>query len=151
MLKLPTSTDLKTTDAAISHRWLPKPLQRSTEIDLASFHREKPSLKFMTKYQKFSSVRHLTNCKKAKSIIEDGGLTQEKTAFYSPLVNKSCEVTGVGFVANTENNVKGLTSMSNEAESLQVKWLIGLHGDSGEFIVVCYASTLVIWVVTSIN
>ncbi|KAJ7392108.1 hypothetical protein OS493_013475 [Desmophyllum pertusum] len=131
-LKLPASIDdVKTRDAAISHRWLPKPLQRSHEIDLASFHGEKPSLKLMPKYEKFSTVCHLTSCKKAKRIIEDGGLAQEKRRFYSPLANKSCEVNGVDFVANTENNLEELKSTRDENEGLQVKWMIGLLGDSG--------------------
>lgn len=137
-MKLPASIDdVKTRDAAISHRWLPKPLQRSHEIDLASFHGEKPSLKLMPKYEKFSTVCHLTSCKKAKRIIEDGGLAQEKRRFYSPLANKSCEVNGVGFVANTENNLEELKSTRDENEGLQVKWMIGLHGDSGELLLSC--------------
>lgn len=92
----------------------------------------------MAKYEKFSTVCHLTSCKKAKRIIEDEGLDQEKGNFHSPLVNKSCEVKGVGFVANTERNIEELKATSTEGESLQVKWLIGLHGDSGEFIIGSY-------------
>ena len=88
----------------------------------------------MANYEKFATVCHLTSCKKAKRIIEDGGLAQENGNFHSPLVNRLCEVKGVGFVANTESNVEELKATSTEGESLQV---IGIHGDSGEFISYC--------------
>lgn len=135
LTKLPKSTDHEATDAAITHRWLPKPLPRLTEIDLACFHGEKPSLRMIPKYEKFSTVCHLTSCKKAKRIIEDGGLAHEKRSFHSVLADKSCEVKGVSFVANTERNVEEFMVTSNDGESLQVKWLIGLDGDSGKFII----------------
>ena len=38
-------------------------------------------------------------------------------------------------MANTENNVEVLKSMSTETERLQVKWRIGLQGDSGETVI----------------
>ena len=60
---------------------------------------------------------------------------KKKNAFYSSLVNKFCEVIGVDFVANTENNVEVLKSMSTETERLQVKWRIGLQGDSDETVI----------------
>lgn len=136
LTKLPVSTDHGATDAAITHCWLPKPLPRSTEIDLVCFHGEKPSLRMILKYEKFSTVCHLTSCKKAERIIEDGGLAHETRNFHSALVDKSCEVKGIGFVANTERNVEEFMVTSNDGESLQVKWLIGLGGDSGKFFIV---------------
>ena len=90
----------------------------------------------MPKYEKFSTVCHLTNLKKAKRVVEDGGLTSQIKRFHSPLVTttKSCEIKGVAFVPNTENSVEKLKSTTSDSKNLQVKWLIGIHGDSGEFI-----------------
>lgn len=135
LLKLPTSINEREKEVAIGHRWLPKPVQRSREIDLVSLHEEIPSLKLMPKYERFSSVCHLTDFKKAKRVVGDGGLTNEKRRFYSPLVNKTSEIKGVPFVANTEGSVEGLKSKNSE--NLQVKWLIGSYGDSCEFILYC--------------
>ena len=119
----------------INHRRLPKPLQRSREFDLESLHGEKPaSLKLMPKYERFSTVCHSTDLKKAKRIIEDGGITNENSRCYSPLANKLCEIKGVAFVPNTERSVEDLKSTSSNSKNLYVKWLIGTNGDSGELI-----------------
>ena len=43
----------------------------------------------MANYGKFSSICHLTSCKKAIRVIEDNGIDQEIRTFDSPLVKES--------------------------------------------------------------
>ena len=62
----------------------------------------------MAKYEKFSSVCHLTSCKNARRVIEDNGIDPEIRTFDSPLAKESVKVRSVGFEANTDTNLREL-------------------------------------------
>ena len=85
----------------------------------------------MAKYEKFSSVCHLTSCKNARRVIEDNGIDPEIRTFDSPLAKESVKVRSVGFEANTDTNLRELKKILKEKKRLRVKWLLNLHGDSG--------------------
>ena len=64
----------------------------------------------MANYEKFSTICHLTSCKKARRVIEDNGIDQEIRTFDSPLAKESVKVRSVGFETNpprAEENPKG--------------------------------------------
>ena len=115
------------------NHWLPKPSRRSREIDPASFHGEEPTLKLMAKYEKFSTVCHLTSCKNARRVIEDNGIDPEIRTFDSPLAKESVKVRSVGFKTNTDTNLRELKKILEEKKRLRVNWLLSLHGDSGRY------------------
>ena len=85
----------------------------------------------MAKYEQFSTVCHLTNCKNARRVIEDNGIDPEIRTFDSPLAKESVKVRSVGFEANTDTNLRELKKILKEKKGLRVKWLLNLHGDSG--------------------
>ena len=62
----------------------------------------------MANYEKFSTICHLTSCKKARRVIEDNGIDQEIRTFDSPLAKESVKVRRVGFKANTDTNLRRL-------------------------------------------
>ena len=62
----------------------------------------------MAKYEKFSTVCHLTSCKNARRVIEDNGIDPEIRTFDSPLAKESVKVRSVGFEANTDTNLREL-------------------------------------------
>ena len=132
LLKFGTShDDLTNKEITAVNRWLPKPSRHLREIDLASFYGEEPTLKLMVKYEKFSTICHLTSCKKARRVIEDNGIDPEIRTFDSPLAKESVKVRSVGFEANTDTNLRELKKILEEKKRLRVKWLLNLHGDSG--------------------
>ena len=133
LLKFATShDDLTKKEITAVNRWLPKPSRHSREIDLATFHGEEPTLKLMANYEKFSTIFHLTSCKNARRVIEDNGIDQEIRTFDSPLAKESVKVRSECWIWNkyrhqpprAEENPRG-------KKMLRVKWVLGLHGDSG--------------------
>ena len=68
----------------------------------------------MANYEKFSTICHLTSCKKARRVIEDNGIDQEIRTFDSPLAKESVKVRSVGFEANTDTNLRGLKKILEE-------------------------------------
>ena len=122
--------DLTNKEITAVNRWLPKPSRHLREIDLASLYGEEPTLKLMVKYEKFSTICHLTSCKKVRRVIEDNSIDPEIRTFDSPLAKESVKVRSVGFETNrhqpprAEENPRG-------KKRLRVKWLLSLHGDSG--------------------
>ena len=68
----------------------------------------------MAKYEKFSTVCHLTSCKNARRVIEDNGIDPEIRTFDSPLAKESVKVRSVGFEANTDTNLRGLKKILEE-------------------------------------
>ena len=66
----------------------------------------------MANYEKFSTICHLTSCKKARRVIEDNGIDQEIRTFDSPLAKESVKVRSVGFEANTD--LRGLKKILEE-------------------------------------
>ena len=71
------------------------------------------------------------SCKKARRVIEDNGIDQEIRTFDSPLAKESVKVRSVGFEANTDTNLRGAEENPRGKKMLRVKWVLGLHGDSG--------------------
>ena len=68
----------------------------------------------MANYEKFSTICHLTCCKKARRVIEDNGIDQEIRTFDSPLAKESVKVRSVGFETNTDTTLRGLKKILKE-------------------------------------
>ena len=106
--------DLTNKEITAVNRWLPKPSRHLREIDLASLYGEEPTLKLMVKYEKFSTICHLTSCKKVRRVIEDNSIDPEIRTFDSPLAKESVKVRSVGFETNTDTNLRELKKILEE-------------------------------------
>ena len=68
----------------------------------------------MAKYEKLSTVCHLTSCKNARRVIEDNGIDPEIRTFDSPLAKESVKVRSVGLETNTDTNLRELKKILKE-------------------------------------
>ena len=68
----------------------------------------------MANYEKFSTICHLTSCKKARRVIEDNGIDQEIRTFDQALAKESVKVRSVGFETNTDTTLRGLKKILEE-------------------------------------